>query len=70
MLSAVRRLLDKVKAVQKIVFTWVFLNFIYVLGIGLTSVVGRVFGFQFITKPKKASSWQTHARSINVETMY
>lgn len=70
MFSAVQRFLDKVKAVQKVVFTWVFLNFIYVLGIGLTSVVGRAFGFQFIHKPKKASSWQTHANGINVETMF
>lgn len=70
MFDTLRSFFNKVAEVQKKVLTWIFLHFIYGLGIGLTSVAGRLVGFRFIERPRTASSWRTHGREVTLDTMF
>lgn len=70
MFDALRSFFHKVAQLQKRVFTWIFLHCIYGLGIGLTAIIARIFGFRFIERPKAASSWKVHGREVKLDTMY
>lgn len=61
-------LFQKVVLLQKKVFTWIFLQFIYVLGLGLTSLFGRVFGKEFMEK--SPTEWKKHSAEINLKKMF
>lgn len=55
---------------QKRVFSWVFLQAIYILGMGLTSIFGRLAGKSFIERQRFQSTWKKHLDQIDIERMF
>lgn len=67
-IQKVTTLFRKFTLLQKRVFTWIFLQFIYVLGLGFTSVFGRIFGKEFMEK--SPTEWKKHSAEINLKKMF
>jgi hypothetical protein len=54
---------------QQRFFTWLFLQCIYILGIGGTAVVGKFFNAKFLDS-KGEKRWHVHKKEIDLQTMY
>lgn len=70
MIKRIETLLKTISSYQRKAFSWVFLQAIYLFGLGLTSIVGRIAGAKFLGHTAEKSSWQSHVRTITTKTMY
>lgn len=57
------------KALQRI-NTAIFLHAAYILGIGVVSIVGRLFGARFLDETAKKTNWIQPTGSTDPERMY
>lgn len=60
----------KIRLLQQRVFTWIFLQAIYLLGFGLTSIFAKLMGVEFLEKKGVTSTWEKHGRPIDIKAMY
>lgn len=60
----------RVLQTSTMIMTRVMLLASYVLGIGTTSIVGKLTGKKFITFTPDKSSWTIHSKSALWERMY
>ena len=70
MFKKIEKTFKTISLYQRRAFTWVFLQAIYLLGLGLTSIVGRISGAKFLGNSVDASSWKPHVKAITTKTMY
>jgi|GEM_PF-2856896 len=61
---------QKIRLLQQRVFTWIFLQAIYLLGFGLTSIFAKLMGVEFLEKKGVTSTWEKHGRPIDIKSMY
>lgn len=65
-MDTLKKLSGKLKDFNQLVF----LNLIYFIGIGLTSLIARVAGHKFITVVMSKSTWTKYRRLGKLEEMY
>jgi len=70
MIKDIRAFFSRISVYQKRFFTWIFLQAIYLLGLGLTSLVARAVGARFLGVKKGDTAWKQHAKTIDTKTMY
>jgi len=65
-------LFKKINAFYIKITSFIILSFIYFIGIGLTSLVGKLFkqDFLIINKSNNKSNWCKYYLSENMEKMY
>lgn len=66
------RFLKKILEYYSKIFTFIVLFLIYFLGIGITSLIGKLFNKDFlkIGNSKVKTSWHKYHSSNNMEKMY
>lgn len=65
-MDTLKKLSGKLKDFNQLVF----LNLIYFIGIGLTSLIARVAGHKFITVVMSKSTWTKYRSLGKLEEMY
>jgi len=55
---------------QQRVLTWIFLQLIFLLGLGITSVVGRMLKKKFLGEKSRLSSWKKHSGIVDLRKMF
>ena len=60
----------KISKFQKKVFSWIFLQVIYFIGIGLPSLCGKIFQVQYLDQKNKKTTWKSHPTQIDLDTMF
>lgn len=50
--------------------SFIFLSLSYLIGVGLTSVVGKLFGKYFLEMTPKKTTWVAHKNDSSWEHMY
>lgn len=68
--KTVQAIFHKVSLFQRKVFTWIFLQAIYLFGMGLTSIVARLSGAKFLGQTSANSSWKSHENKVSTKAMY
>lgn len=63
------KLLKQYSALIQKITTFMFLHIAYYLGIGVTSLVGKLVSFSFLPKATK-STWIKHKTGESMRTMY
>ena len=59
--NSVKKILEPVGKVISAIVNFILLSVVYFIGIGLTSLIAKMFGKHFLElKPKKASNWIEH----------
>ncbi len=65
-MNEVKLLLEKIQAVVSKVMSGIFSNLFCIFGIGLTSLVAKIVGKNFLQRKYKASSWLESNRKVNI----
>lgn len=65
-MSRFRRLSQALQCIN----TAVFLHAAYILGIGVVSIVGRLFGARFLDEKAKKTNWKKPMGSKDPDRMY
>lgn len=65
-----RKIWHRFQSVSKIVFHWIFLHLAYFFGVGVTSVVAKIFGKHFLNTAPTNSTWQKRNQDQTLKTMY
>lgn len=59
--NAIKRILQPVGKIISTIVNFILLSIVYLVGVGLTSIIAKLFGNHFLDlKPKKASNWIEH----------
>lgn len=61
-----RRFSSKLQAIT----STIFLSLSYVVGIGVSSCVGKVIGKRFLKESPAVSMWENHVRDVTTDRMY
>jgi hypothetical protein len=69
MLKPLTTFFGKISVKQKQAISWFFLQIIFVLGIGMTSVIAKIFQVKFMKK-KKGTTWTMSSKDSNPKAMY
>jgi cytochrome c biogenesis protein CcdA len=70
MFKAIKKIKNKIKnRVDKIVEN-IALHFIFILGIGITSIIAKLFFKNFLTKKYFFTSWKKHLVNKTFNKMY
>jgi hypothetical protein len=70
LLNVVARFGKKVRFLIETGITWIALFLVYCIGIGLTSLVGKLFNRRFLRHKFHRSSWQPITGSQQLERMF
>lgn len=60
----------KLQTVVTKLINFLFANLFYFLGVGLTSLLAKLFGKQFLDKKKQGSSWQAAKNKLNLDRQF
>lgn len=71
------KIITKIKAIKEVIkrridraVEKVALHFVFLLGIGITSIIAKLFFKKFITKKYSFTSWNKYQKNKNVTKMY
>ena len=65
-MELIKQLLDKIQLVVQTIL----LNIVYVIGIGGTSLIAKLFRKKFINTSTEKTTWEKPSESENYENMY
>lgn len=59
--NIIKKVLEPIGKVISTIINFILLGVVYFIGIGLTSIIAKLFGKHFLDlKPKKGSNWTEH----------
>lgn len=63
-------MIKKIKAIVDKLIEYISLHFIFILGIGSTFLIAKLFSKRFLTKNHSSSSWRMYLPNKNNSKMY
>lgn len=63
-------IVKKINLLLQQVTTVVLLTIVYLVGIGLTSIIGKLTEKKFFDDPQSDTNWQQHKKNSNLQEMY
>jgi hypothetical protein len=68
--NTMQTLFKRFSQVQQKAFSWFFLQCIYLIGLGLTSIFGRALGHRFMNVHQSKSTWKRHPKEVDIGKMF
>ena len=64
------KIFQKISQKVQIFTNFILLHIIYFLGIGISAVIAKIVGKNFLEMNPKKSSWEKYSQSNDLKTMY